>query len=59
MVLKVWYKDRPIDKPDRYEDVIELSFNYNGVGDIQFVYGKYHSKPITLFAKDIERFLVL
>ena len=54
----IWYKDTSEKK---FEDVLDISFNYNGVGDIQFTYGKYSTnrKQECLFAKDIERFLVI
>ena len=56
MTLKVWYKD---GKEDRFEDVLDISWNYNGVGDIAFSHGKYQKTYKCLFTKDIERFLVI
>lgn len=56
MTLKVWYKD---GKEDRFEDVLDISWNYNGVGDVAFSYGKYQNQQKVLFTKDIERFLVI
>ena len=57
MTLKVWYKD---GTHKRFTDVLDISYNYNGVGDIQFSHGKYSTqyKIEYLFTKDIERFLV-
>lgn len=56
MVLKVWYKD---GSEDRFEDVLDISYNYNGVGDVAFQYGKYQKTRKCLFTKDIERFLIM
>ena len=56
MTLHVWYKD---GKDERFEDVLDISYNYNGVGDIQFEYGKYQKTRKCLFTKEVERFLVI
>ena len=60
MVLNIVYKDtRDEDSIERIEDVISISYNYNQVGDIHILYGKYHTKDKTIFTKDIERFSVI
>lgn len=38
-----------------YDDVINLNYNYNDVGDIQIEYGKYQKDYAHFMIKDVER----